>query len=321
MLALALSGAPVWAQGIDLSRGGPIAITARDGITWLRARHEVIAQGDARAVRQDVTVTGDRLMAWYRPKAAGGGSAGAPASGPTAQGPNAAGTGSAAMDDQGGNEIYRLQAEGAVHIFTPTDRARCERAVYDLDQAVLVMTGGNLRLVTPNEVLTARHDMEYWSDKHMAVARGDAVVLTRDGRRISADVLVAYTSPSQTGPSQLGPAGAGASKAAPPADPVAASGTLRKVEAFGHVVLRTASDIVTGDRGVYDPRSGFARLVGAVRITRGRNQLAGPAAVVNLKTGVATLLSGPSARARGLIVPASRPAPVHPARPHPAAAK
>ena len=32
MLAVALAAAPAAAQGIDLSQGGPIAITARDGI-------------------------------------------------------------------------------------------------------------------------------------------------------------------------------------------------------------------------------------------------------------------------------------------------
>ena len=55
------------------------------------------------------------------------------------------------------------------------------------------MTGRDLKLTTPNDVLTARDTLEYWSQKHMAVARGDAVVVTNDGRRVAADTLVAYT--------------------------------------------------------------------------------------------------------------------------------
>ncbi len=43
-----------------------------------------------------------------------------------------------------------------MHIFTPTDQAQGDHAVYDLDQAVLVMTGRDLKLTTPNDVLTAR---------------------------------------------------------------------------------------------------------------------------------------------------------------------
>ena len=71
-----------------------------------------------------------------------------------------------------------------MQIFTPTDQVQGDRAVYDIDQAVLVLTGHALKLTTPNDVLTARDDLEYWSQKHMAVARGNAVVVTNDGRRI-----------------------------------------------------------------------------------------------------------------------------------------
>jgi lipopolysaccharide export system protein LptA len=364
-LVLLAGAVPAAAQGLDLTQGGPIAITARDGITWLRAQREIIARGNAQAVRQHVTVTANQLIAWYRPKAATPG--GAPAASPagaaatakpaavptTAQGtaPGTAAPG-ATGEDEGGNEIYRLEAEGNVHIFTPTEHARCDRAIYDLDQSVLVMTGHDLRLVTPNDVLTAKQDLEYWSAKHMAVARGDAVVVTRDARRISADVLVAYTTPaapaaaaSPAGPSASGTSATGATATGAKAtgvpvarsgagaatstdDPLAATGKLRKVEAFGHVVLRTPTDIVTGDRAVYVPATGMARLQGNVRITRGNNQLAGQAADVNLKTGVATLLSGRRARVQGLIVPDQQtsqtltnapgtggPSPTHPAPP------
>jgi len=55
-------------QQLDLAHGGPIAITASDGIEWRQEERMVIARGNARAVRQNVTVTGDRLVAFYRPK-------------------------------------------------------------------------------------------------------------------------------------------------------------------------------------------------------------------------------------------------------------
>ena len=300
LAAIAAAGCgPAAAQGIDLTQGGPITITARDGLEWLRAQHEVIAHGDARAARQDTTVTADRLMAWYRKKADASTRqpAAKPAGAPPATEP-LPGAG-----DTSGNEIYRIEAEGNVHIFTPTQRARCDRAVYDLDQAVLVMTGHDLRLTTPNDVLTARDDLEYWSAKHMAVARGDAVVVTRDARRISADVLVAYMAPSAAGaatsaPGANKPAATGASATTP-----AGTGQLKKVEAFGHVSLRTPTDIVTGDRGIYVPATGIARLIGNVHITRGQNQLTGQVAIVDLRTGVAQLQAGGQGRVQGLILP------------------
>jgi lipopolysaccharide export system protein LptA len=172
--------------------------------------------------------------------------------------------------------------------------------VYDIDQAVLVLTGHGLRLTTPQDVLTARDAMEYWSAKHMAVARGDASATSADGRRITADTLVGYTAPAA-------PPAAGI-KAPPPkaknagADPVA-GGKLQRVEAYGHVQVRTATDIVTGDRGVYLPDTGLARVLGHVHITRGENQLNGAAAIVNMKTGLATLTQAPGGRVQGLVVP------------------
>ncbi len=276
------------AQQLDLAHGGPIAITANDGIEWRQQDREVIARGKARAVRQNVTVTADQLIAFYRPK---NGAAAAP------QPPT---TGITDSTDTGGNEIFRVEAVGNVHIFTPTDQAQGDRAIYDIDQAVLVMTGRNLKLTTPNDVLTARDSLEYWSQKHMAVARGNAVVVTNDGRRISADTLVAYTTGSQAQPAATPVA---AKPDANSDDPLAASGKLQKVEAFGHVVIRTVTDTAIGDRAVYAPDTGIARLVGHVRITRGENQLAGTEAEVNMKTGIARLLPGDSGQVQGLIMP------------------
>lgn len=278
------------AQQLDLSRGGPIAITASEGMEWRQDERVVIARGNATAVRQNVTVTADRLIGFYRPK---NGQSVQPAQS-VLNGP-----------DTGGNEVYRVQAEGNVRISTPTDQAQGDRAVYDMDQAVMVMTGRALKLTTPNDVLTARDDLEYWSQKHMAVARGNAVIVTNDGRRVSADTLVAYTTEAPAAPAQQ-PAQQSARQPAQQQtseDPLGASGKLQKVEAFGNVTIRTVTDTAIGDRAVYVPDSGIARLAGHVRITRGSNQLDGSEAEVNMKTGIARLLAGTGERVQGLVIP------------------
>ena len=285
-LALSATLSSARAQQLDLAHGGPIAITASEGIEWRQEQREVIARGNAKAVRQNVTVTADRLIAFYRPK-----NGGAAQPTPPAQPPPSVATGT----DTGSNEIYRVQAEGNVRIFTPTDQVQGDRAVYDMDKAVLVVTGHALKLTTPNDVLTARDDLEYWSQKHMAVARGNAVVVTNDGRRIAADTLVAYTTDAPQSASPTPPQSS--------ADPLAASGKLQKVEAFGNVTVRTVTDTAIGDRAVYVPDTGIARLAGRVRITRGENQLDGSEAEVNMKTGIAQLLPGPSERVQGLVLP------------------
>jgi lipopolysaccharide export system protein LptA len=73
--------------------------------------------------------------------------------------------------------------------------------------------------------------------------------------------------------------------------------------------VRTVTDTVTGDRAVYVPDTGIARVLGNVRITRGENQLNGAEAEVNQKTGISRLLSGSAGRVQGLVVPNDANAP------------
>jgi len=299
------------AQAIDLSHGGPVTVTAAGGIDWDQKNQTVTAHDQARAVRGNVTVDADVLIAHYRKKASAAAKPGTEKLGtgapPPKATPVAATTTNAqgAPDETGSNEIYRLNAEGHVHIFTPTDQAWGDHAVYDIDTAILILTGHGLRLTTPQDVLTARDTMEYWSARHMAVARGHASATSSDGRRIVADTLVGYTvdpdapQPAGATPAPKAPTEAKPGQGTDPAQP----GKLQRVEAYGHVILTTATEIVTADRGVYLPDTGLARVVGHVHVTRGENQLNGAAAIVNMKTGVATMTQAPGRRVQGLVVP------------------
>nr|WP_298796601.1 LptA/OstA family protein [uncultured Acetobacter sp.] len=349
------------AQSIDLSHGGQITVTAAGGFDWDQNQKKVTAYDQAKAVRGDVTVTADKLIAYYRKKsvpdaaaapdaaqntpapagkdAPAGAVTGTTASAkpgtaapadattppppastetpaaPTGQ-PPAPADASAPADPKGGdgkpaggdpessgaNEIFRLEAIGHVHIYTQTDQGWGDKAVYDMDQAVLVMTGKALKLTTPQDVLTARDSMEYYSQQRISIGRGNATVTTNDNRQIRADVLVGYSAPPDQSakPAEQKPAGQASS------DPLAnGSGKLEKVNAFGHVWVRTQTETVTGDRGVYVPDSGIARVVGNVHITRGPNQIQGAAAIINMHTGLATMTERPGSRVSGLVVPNS----------------
>jgi lipopolysaccharide export system protein LptA len=289
---LAVGGAR--AQSIDLSNGGPIDITAAGGIEYRDTELLAIATRDARAVRGGTTVLADQLVARLRKKVV---VAGAPR--PVSTDPT--------DPENGGNEVYRLEAHGHVRMLTETDEAVGDDAIYDIDQAVLIMTGRNLKLTTPQQVLTARDQIEYWSDRHMGVGRGNAVVVTTDQRRLAGDVLVAFTADDTAAPA---PGKTVPVKASPPAKPASGSdpltsGKLQRIEAYGNVEVRTISDIARGDRGLYLAETDIARLVGHVRVTHAGNQLNGPAADVNMKTGIARIISDPTTRVSGQLVPNS----------------
>jgi len=278
------TGCAAHAQNLDL--GGtpgaapvPIQITASQGIEWRQASQEVIVTGNAKAVRGAVTVLADQLIAHYRKK-------------PGAAAPPANAADAAEALNQGGAELYELDAVGHVHIYTATDNAWGDHAVYSLDSAVLVLTGAALRLTTPHDVITARDAIEYYSIKREAVASGDALIVADDGRSIAADTLVGYLSAAPATP-------------APANGDLAQAGQLQKVDAIGHVVIHTSTDTATGDSGVYLPPTGQARLGGDVHIIHGPNEMEGSDALVNMKTGIATLLAGPGGQVSGVILPGS----------------
>jgi lipopolysaccharide export system protein LptA len=284
---------PAAAQGLSLGSGKqPVEILADQGIEWYREEQRYVARGNASAKQGETTVYGDVLTAYYRP------------------------------NPDGGTSIFRYESEGNVRIVTPTQTAVGDKGVYDVDTGVLVLTGNGLKLTTPNEVVTARDSLEYWEGKQVAVARGDAVVVTTD-RRMTGDILTAYfldnktnpapptaqrnPNPGSRAPAKGQPATSGRGTTAASTQPQEGN-RLQRIEGFGNVLVSTATDIVRADRGVYKADTGIALMSERVRITRGQNQLDGDFAEVNLNTGLSRLLTRPdgdgkAAQVRGVFVP------------------
>lgn len=232
----------------------PISIEADEGIEWQQANQLYVARGDARATKGEVTLSGDELTAHYRP------------------------------DDAGGTEIWRIEARGNVRISSPTEFATGDLGIYDVDSAILVLTGQNLVFQTPTERITARESLEYWEEKNMAVARGQALAVQGD-KELRADILSAQLREGDEG-----------------------SLEIYRLEAFGNVEVITGSEVARAEYGDYDVESGVATLRGSVKITKGQNQLNGEYAEVDLNSGISRMLAGPGTpggkqRVHGLLTP------------------
>jgi lipopolysaccharide export system protein LptA len=285
-----IPGGPAAAQGL-LNRGsGPITIDADEGIEWRRDEKVYIATGNAKATRGDVTITASRLIAYYRER-------------DPALNPKPPANAQAATDTGASNtDIYRMVAETDVVITTPTQTARGDNGVYDVDKSVMVLTGKALSLTTSQDRITARDSLEYWDERKVAVARGDGVMIRAD-RRVQGDVLTAHiTEDKKTNESKV-----------------------TEVDGFGAMRISTPTQIATGAKGVYNLVTNIAYLIDDVRVTQGRNQLNGDYGEVNLNNNISRMLSGPSAgrpgqRVRSLIVPNQGQEPSGPAAPQPARA-
>ena len=262
----------------------PVNIQAENGIEWQQNNKVYIARGNAKATRGDDTVTADMLYAYYRdaqPRPA------------TAASPQLRGGNSPSDQspfDNGSTQIYRIEADGHVVFTTPTQTAYGDHTVYDVDQALLVVTGKNLKIVTPQDIITARDSFEWYDQKQLGVARGNATA-TKQGpehKSMRGDVLTAQMIKPENQPSKIS-----------------------KVNAQGHVILISEDQIARGDSGVYNLETGIATLSGHVTLTRGDNELRGQYAVVDTNTNVARLLAappsaqvtGPRPRVEGLLIP------------------
>jgi lipopolysaccharide export system protein LptA len=220
-----------------------------------------IARGNAIAKRGDRTLYGDTLTAYYRDI------------------PNSSQT-----------EIWRVVADGHVKITTPTQTVVGDHAIDDLDTKTDIITGKDLKLTTAVDVVTARDSLEWYEERSVAVARGDALAVRhtdKGERRIRGDILVALI-------------------VQPPGEPQ----RISRVDATGHVVVSTPDQVGTGDQGVYNAETGIATLTHHVTLARGDNTLTGEYGVIDTDKGVSRLLPRPPTdedatrgRVNGIIVP------------------
>jgi lipopolysaccharide export system protein LptA len=243
-------------QGLRGLRGGedPIEIVADEGIEWRREEQLYIAYGNARATRGEVVIYADRLEARYR------------------------------KTEESDNDIYRLYAKGNVKIVHRQETAYGDYGFYDVDTAVALLIGENLRLVSDEGTITAEDTLEYWDQKQLAVARGNAVAV-REDKRVKADTLTATLEENAEGDLEF-----------------------TRVDGYGNVEMSTAEEYARAERGVYYIKEEFAQFWDNVRLTREDNQLNGAYGEVNLVTGVNKLLAAPpdappENQVQGLILP------------------
>ncbi|GAB4146223.1 MAG: hypothetical protein Tsb0016_16590 [Sphingomonadales bacterium] len=65
--------------------------------------------------------------------------------------------------------------------------------------------------------------------------------------------------------------------------------TIERLDAEGHVVLRSATETASGDWGIYDVASRLITLGGDVQMTRGESRIWGERLELNLESGLTTL--------------------------------
>lgn len=256
LIAFLISTPALAADIPSADNNAPVEISAKHSLEWNRKAKTYTAREAAIAKQGATQVSCDIMTAHY-------------------------------SDAKGGTDITQIEAKGNVVIQSPPYSAYGDQAVYSVPDNAAVLTGGDLRIETPAEKLTAEDKIEFFGRENRMVATGGAVA-TRGTDTLKANTMTAFF--------QKNPQGKMA---------------LQKITADGNVSIKTVRETVTGSKGVYDTVAGKAVLTGKIRILQGENWLEGTRAVVDLKTGISQLFGDGNreteGRVKGLFYPKKKP--------------
>jgi lipopolysaccharide export system protein LptA len=259
---------PALAQ-TNTEKNKPLEITAEQTLEWHRNDKKYIARGKAEAKQGLTAINAGTLTADYR-------------------------------ESQKSNfDIYRMTAEKGVVITSQGNKAFGDKAIYELDSGIATMTGQELKMIAPDQTLTARDKFEYAVTEGRLSAYGDVVII-RGEDKIQADKASAFFAQGTQTSGTTSPMG---------------GRKLKRFEGEGHVIVTTPTEILSGDKGVYNAATNIAEVTGNVKITRGPNVLEGTRAEINLTTNVSRMFGdttttsptsgGKGGRVKGVFYPSS----------------
>ena len=209
---------------------------ADDGIEWQQENKILVASGNARAKRSNVTIFADVLRAYYTENQAGG------------------------------TDITRLDANGKVKIASPNQTITGDAAVYDMKKAILVVTGKVVEFISGTDTITANEQMEYYESDGKVVARGGAEAKTA-GRILRAETLVALFRENRKGETEIYEVQAfGNVLIITKQDRAQSDKGVYDVDSgiatlIGHVRLTRCNTLLTGERAEINLNTGVSKLL------------------------------------------------------------
>lgn len=166
LLALVLAAGPAAAQGLPGGNSSePVDIVA-DSLVVEQEKQIATFTGNVEAIQGEMTLTSDLLRVFY---ADTGGEAAEAA---------------AAASPAETTSIRRIEAEGKVKIFNPTDTAEGDRGVYDVPAQTMQLTGNVVLTRAGNVIKGETLDMDLKTN--VSTVRGSATAAGKREQRVRA---------------------------------------------------------------------------------------------------------------------------------------
>lgn len=215
---------------------GDITVTAEEKVEIYQTEKKAVAVGNAVAVKDGMTVNGDRLTVFF------------------------------ADNGSGKNEITELNADGRAHLQTGKADAFGDRLEYYMDGNYVVIKGKPARVKDENASVFADNGITYYPDRGMAVAKGN-VVADNGKNKIFADVMETYFKTGKDGTEVL-------ERVEIPENPkiVTADGEVTaatgiyypdqgKVYLYENVVISQNGNVLHGDKAETDLNTGISKVL------------------------------------------------------------
>jgi len=170
-----------------------------------------------------------------------------------------------------GMTIDRINADGNVLVLSDGSRATGQQGYYDVKAGYSELTGNNLSLKTQTDTITASDKLTYSASKREMTALGNAKAVRGDDVITANKLIGRFVNDAATGNTKL-----------------------HELEAVTNVVIKTPTDTLYGDNGVYNAETNKAIINGNVRIERGQNLITGARGEVDLNTNVSRIYGGPA---------------------------
>jgi lipopolysaccharide export system protein LptA len=217
----------------------PFDLSADQGIEWRSKEKTYTARGNALAKQGSSSIAADTLVFY-----------------------------TSGEGDQG--SFDRILATGNVKVISGNSTGYGDKGDYSADQKLLLLTGGNLKIVSENDTVTARDRIEYWTGRSAITARGNAVVV-REDTKINGDTATLYFVDDAEGKSKLS-----------------------QIEAEGKVKVVTGTQTIFSKHFAYNPDTDIALMTGDVRILDKGNEYTGQRAEIDNKNKISRILGGGS---------------------------
>ncbi len=153
--------------GICPAFAGDITLDADGGVEYHQKEQKLVAVGNARAAKDDMSIRAETLVGFY--------------------------------DPQVKNKLHRLEAYEQVRLKTARAEADGNSLIYDIDDDAAVLKGAPAHIKTADADITAKGSITYYQSRRQAVARDGVIATDTKGNRVFADLMTAYFTDDGTG--------------------------------------------------------------------------------------------------------------------------